>query len=26
MRQQEKQTIPNPTDAPLFPFWIEDRV
>jgi hypothetical protein len=25
MRQQENQTIPKPTDAPLFPFWVEDR-
>jgi len=25
MRQQEKQTRPNPTDAPLFAFWVEDR-
>jgi hypothetical protein len=25
MRQQEKQTIPTSTDAPLFPFWAEDR-
>lgn len=25
MRQHEKQTIPNSTDAPLFPFWVADR-
>ena len=24
MRQQET-TIPNSTDAPLFPFWVKDR-
>jgi len=25
MRPQENQTIPKPTDAPLFPFWVADR-
>jgi Ion channel len=25
MRPRENQTIPKPTDAPLFPFWVADR-